>query len=96
MKERKIFNKALSNNIPECYCPWCGELIDRMTDSSFKGARPKEGDLSICICCAGISIINSNLSLVCITEYDLSRLEFCTLKKLEEAHSQVLKKVFGK
>jgi hypothetical protein len=44
---------------PDCKCPWCGHLFDR-TSNTEGDQEPSEGDFTVCISCAKISVFNAD------------------------------------
>lgn len=44
-------------------CPYCGYEMDSSA-GAFQDSEPKEGDVSLCISCAGILVFNEQLQAV--------------------------------
>lgn len=44
-------------------CPHCGKKVDAAIEVNFEDTSPTEGDYSVCINCAGVSIYGPNLTL---------------------------------
>lgn len=46
---------------PVNYCPYCGHKFDMASDA-FESERPKPGDASVCMYCAGILVLRADLT----------------------------------
>lgn len=44
-------------------CPWCGERLGLATCVDGSGAKPKPGDVSVCIRCGGTILFGLGLTL---------------------------------
>lgn len=51
------------DQIPTTLCPYCGHCLSGTTMISKKHTKPKAGDLSLCIECAGVCTFNAELGL---------------------------------
>lgn len=65
------FIMSRTTQTPKDHCPHCGRMTDRQT--SFEGETPSEGQLSICIGCAGVSVFSPELKLVMVPDKMLAR-----------------------
>ena len=52
----------LVTRVPEVPCPLCGHLLDSVSDFET-AARPTEGDLTVCIECAGLLTFTADRTL---------------------------------
>jgi hypothetical protein len=57
--------------VQPCHCPHCGQELDAATDTFRVGARPKPGDISVCLYCAAILQFNAALQLEAVTGDEL-------------------------
>jgi len=48
--------------IPPHRCPRCNYRMDCTTDA-YGEAKPKEGDVSICLMCGGLMVFNADLTV---------------------------------
>jgi hypothetical protein len=53
------------------HCPQCGHKLDAATDTLRERHRPKRGDISVCVYCAGINQWNTALQLEAVTGDEL-------------------------
>ncbi len=44
-------------------CPYCSHHIDAATHASDEAAKPKKGDFSVCIYCAGFLVYGKGMKL---------------------------------
>jgi hypothetical protein len=58
----------------EDICPVCGYEVDSATCPADPAAKPREGDLSVCLKCASPLVFNKDLNLKVITEEELVNL----------------------
>lgn len=54
---------ARATRTPANHCPHCGYRVDAASPAGDKPATPKEGDISLCICCRGVSVFRADLTL---------------------------------
>lgn len=59
--------------MPESTCPHCQLSLNRCTDPSGLDS-PNPGDVSICICCAGLLKYGPNLELQKLEEIELNKM----------------------
>ncbi|MCY4471141.1 MAG: hypothetical protein OXC08_20690 [Thiotrichales bacterium] len=55
-------------------CPWCGKVQDRASNADGKAGAPEEGDVSVCIRCAGACVFDAKLKLRKATGGELAEL----------------------
>ena len=55
-------------------CPWCGTTHDRASNADGKAGAPEEGDVSVCIRCAGACVFDAKLKLRKATGGELAEL----------------------
>jgi hypothetical protein len=60
------------DNILSTKCPHCGYEIDSVVNVTESKDLPSEGDISICIMCAGVAKYGDNRDLIMPTEFDLA------------------------
>ena len=51
-----------STKIPKQVCWKCGYVMDRTTEA-LCDAKPRKGDVSICLCCGALAVFKKNLTL---------------------------------
>lgn len=67
-------------------CPYCGKTLDAATPAFDDSAKPKPGDISICIGCGGSLVFANDMSLREMTQRERERLpedikkQFATLR----------------
>lgn len=52
-------------------CPYCGYFLD-LAMSAGQAARPKPGDFSICVMCAGLAAFDNSLALTALDEVEIA------------------------
>jgi predicted RNA-binding Zn-ribbon protein involved in translation (DUF1610 family) len=55
---------------PECSCPSCGKVFD-MASNLFGRAKPKLGDISVCISCGHIMAFNADMTCLNLTDAEM-------------------------
>jgi hypothetical protein len=63
---------------PISNCLMCGKEVGRV--SSFEGAAPKPGDLTVCIGCAAVHALDDRLAVRALTTAEIE--EVCTTPEL--------------
>lgn len=70
-------------------CPVCFHRLDAATDARFEGARPKPGDLSICISCTTVLKFDDALRHVLLTNEELASLDPEMRAELQRVRSAI-------
>jgi hypothetical protein len=66
----KKYNVEFEATTPENICPYCGKVTDRVSGPE----APNEGDISICIQCYSICMLNADLTFRKPTEEEFGNL----------------------
>jgi hypothetical protein len=51
---------------PEAHCPTCGKMLNRACQVDFPTGEPiapKPGDLTVCVCCGDILVMDEEMKL---------------------------------
>jgi hypothetical protein len=62
---------VMSVNTPECKCLACGYQFDCATAPDDEVARPKDGDISICLKCGHLAAFNDDMTLRPLTDAEM-------------------------
>lgn len=60
---------------PVSLCPSCGKTLDAMTPAGNEDFRPGPGDVTVCLGCAAVLIVNHDLTVRPPTPVELNDLE---------------------
>jgi hypothetical protein len=75
-------------NIPQQKCPFCGYRMNRT--SGIKDAKPKSGDISLCLKCMEISLFSEDFVLRQLTAKELIAIQRSTawdrIENVRRAH----------
>lgn len=61
----------MKKKVPVSVCVSCGESNDSFTSVKADDARPKSGDISICLYCGHVAIYDDNLTLRELTDDEM-------------------------
>ena len=67
-----------SFNMPTQVCPHCNAKMDMATQADGED-RPREGDITVCFYCAGVSVFTAEFALLKPSEEHLKTLDQETL-----------------
>ena len=75
----------MTTRTPVSSCPACGKIIDALSRPVDDDATPSPGDVTVCLYCAAVLIINTDLTVRSPLQGEMDRLETdMDLKKLQE------------
>ena len=74
--------------VPPSPCPHCHKVMDAATHED-RVVRPKPGDISICIYCAGVAQFSPELALVAFSEDEMRHLPGATRADIREAQATI-------
>jgi hypothetical protein len=70
---------------PPQMCPNCGYVFDAATEAIKAKAKPKPGDVSLCLNCINVGIYNADLSVRSATDAEIADLDAGTKKLIAQA-----------
>ena len=77
-----------THRMTECKCPKCGKTLDAASSIEY-ATPPDPGDISVCIDCLTILRFTKDLSLLELTEAEISRLDPKTLAEVAEIRRMI-------
>jgi hypothetical protein len=78
---------------PENACPACGKRLDAATSTSDPAHVTSEGDVSICIYCAGVAVFKADLTLRTMTPEEWLEMPLEHRKLVKRAQGVVIEQI---
>jgi len=80
---------------PPQMCPSCGYVFDAATEAIEAKAKPKPGDVALCLNCINVGIYNADLSVRPATEAEIAAFDAGTKKLIGQARIARASAPFG-
>ena len=64
----------MTDVLPTSFCPWCGYQVDAATCATDQNAKPRPGDLSMCLKCLSVLRFDADLRLEMLPEAEFRAL----------------------
>ena len=65
----------MTDVLPTSFCPWCGYQVDAATCATDQNAKPRPGDLSMCLKCLSFLQFGDDLRLVALPDAAFHKLD---------------------